>query len=121
MANCVGYYKGDGTLLGVVVVYGVEERDEKVYFVAKGELVNYVPFDIAKSNKYPVSGDEWETLITTRKMVKGNELYKTGSVFGQLEAAARIPRLSQVKALTDCKLYWITWDAYMNCTRAAEV
>ena len=97
------------------MIYDVKEKDEKVYFVVKGELMNYIPFELTKNNKYPVSGEEWEVLVTTRKMVKGNELYKAGSVFGQLEVNTRSVRLSQVKALTDCKVFWITWDAYMNC------
>ena len=97
------------------MIYNVNDNDKRIYFVTKGEFINNIPFDITNATKYPISFFRWEILVTTRRMIKGNELFKAGSVFGQLEVADDLPRLTQVKALNTSKLYSIDWGTYTNC------
>jgi len=58
---------------------------------------------------------DWEVLITTRKLLKSSEHYKIGAILGHLEFSQNQVRQNQVKALTNCKLYILPWNAYKTC------
>jgi len=83
--------------------------------VVKGTLIKNIPFELKNTTKYPIGQYEWEEVVTIRKMIKGNDIYKAGSVFGQLEFESKSRRVTQVKALDNGKVYSIDWDSYAEC------
>jgi hypothetical protein len=38
-----------------------------------------------------------------------------GSVFGHLEVSLKLARRTQVQAVVPSKVYYISWDTYLNC------
>ncbi len=97
------------------IVYDIGDPSDRLYFVAKGEFANGVMFDLKNYNKYPTGMKEWELLVTTRRLLKTIETFKSGSVFGQLELGTPQSRRTQVSAATRGKLYFITFDTYCHC------
>ena len=97
------------------MVYPLLAQDKKVYFVRKGEFINQIPFDIQKCNKYPTGRTKWEMIVTTMKMLRTFETLNLGAIFGHREFFLYLPRKTQVQAKVSSKVYYITWDTYLNC------
>ncbi len=100
------------------MVYDIGSVSDKLFFVAKGEFANGVVFDLKNYHKYPVGKKEWEVLVTTRKLMKTVETYKSGSVFGQLELSYGVygvARRTQVSAICKGKVFCIPFETYLEC------
>ena len=111
----LSYNKDDSNYHVIIVVYSVGSNDKRVYIVIKGKFMAGIPFNLHSYAKYPTGNENWELLVMTRNMLKDNEIYNIGAIFGQLEVGSNSLRKTEVKAITRSKVYYLDWSTYIKC------